>query len=86
MQAALQPHVDNAISKTTNVPADIPFNEFADIYRAAWATGLKGCTAFRPNAVTGSVLVRPEPRCKRCETESADAEPPMSSSFSTSPL
>lgn len=68
MQAALQPHVDNAISKTTNMPADVPFTEFADIYRTAWETGLKGCTVFRPNAVTGAVLVRPEPRCQRCET------------------
>jgi ribonucleoside-diphosphate reductase alpha chain len=68
MQAALQPHVDNAISKTTNVPASIPFGEFANIYRTAWETGLKGCTVFRPNPVTGAVLLGPEPRCKRCET------------------
>jgi ribonucleoside-diphosphate reductase alpha chain len=67
MQAALQPHVDNAISKTTNVPADIPFVEFERIYRRAWELGLKGCTVFRPNAVTGSVLAGPEPRCERCE-------------------
>ena len=68
MQAALQPHVDNAISKTTNVPADIPFSELAAIYRSAWETGLKGCTVFRPNAVTGAILAQPEPRCQRCET------------------
>jgi ribonucleoside-diphosphate reductase alpha chain len=68
MQAALQPHVDNAISKTTNVPADITFAEFAGIYRDAWEAGLKGCTVFRPNAVTGEVLSGPEPRCERCDT------------------
>lgn len=68
MQAALQPHVDNAISKTTNVPADVPFEEFERIYRRAWELGLKGCTVFRPNAVTGAVLTGPEPRCERCET------------------
>lgn len=68
MQAALQPHVDNAISKTTNVPTSIPFAEFASIYRTAWEIGLKGCTAFRPNPITGAVLLGPEPRCKRCET------------------
>ena len=71
MQAALQPHVDNAISKTTNVPADIPFDEFERIYRRAWQLGLKGCTVFRPNAVTGAVLTGPEPRCERCETVTA---------------
>ncbi len=74
MQAALQPHVDNAISKTTNVAPDIPFADFAGIYRDAWEAGLKGCTVFRPNAVTGEVLSGPEPRCERCDTtaESAD--------------
>ena len=75
MQAALQPHVDNAISKTTNVPADIPFDEFERIYRRAWELGLKGCTVFRPNAVTGAVLSGPEPRCERCETVPVPAVP-----------
>jgi ribonucleoside-diphosphate reductase alpha chain len=68
MQAALQPYVDNAISKTTNVAADIPREAFRAIYRQAWERGLKGCTVFRPNRVTGSVLAGPEPRCERCET------------------
>ncbi|MDH5285021.1 MAG: adenosylcobalamin-dependent ribonucleoside-diphosphate reductase [Betaproteobacteria bacterium] len=71
MQAALQPHVDNAISKTTNVPADIPLDEFRAIYRRAWERGLKGCTVFRPNRVTGAVLTGPEPRCERCEVAPA---------------
>jgi ribonucleoside-diphosphate reductase alpha chain len=56
MQAALQPHVDNAISKTTNVAAEIDRAEFAAIYRRAFELGLKGCTVFRPNPVTGSIL------------------------------
>lgn len=56
MQAALQPHVDNAISKTTNVAAEIPYDEFAAIYQRAFELGLKGCTVFRPNPVTGSIL------------------------------
>ena len=65
MQAALQPHVDNAIAKTVNVPADIPFAEFAAIYRRAYALGLKGCTVYRPNAVTGAVLSA-APTAERC--------------------
>lgn len=73
MQAALQPHVDNAISKTTNVAADIPFADFAGIYRDAWEAGLKGCTVFRPNAVTGEVLSGPEPRCEHCDTTAETA-------------
>jgi ribonucleoside-diphosphate reductase alpha chain len=56
MQAAAQRHVDTAISKTINCPADIPFDEFAGIYRAAYDSGCKGCTTYRPNDITGSVL------------------------------
>src|SRR5574340_875884 len=59
MQAALQPFVDNAISKTINVAADYPFDRFADLYRHAHALGLKGCTVFRPNPVTGAILSEP---------------------------
>jgi ribonucleoside-diphosphate reductase alpha chain len=65
MQGALQVHVDNAIAKTVNVPADIPFAEFAAIYRRAFALGLKGCTVYRPNAVTGAVLSA-APTAERC--------------------
>ncbi|MHB1214101.1 MAG: adenosylcobalamin-dependent ribonucleoside-diphosphate reductase [Thiobacillus sp.] len=56
MQAALQPCVDNAISKTINVAVDTPFERFADLYRQAHVLGLKGCTVFRPNPVTGAIL------------------------------
>ena len=56
MQAALQAHVDSSISKTVNVPAAIPFDAFRAVYEEAYALGLKGCTTYRPNPVTGSVL------------------------------
>lgn len=56
MQAALQPYVDNAISKTINVPEDFPFESFKNLYQEAFRLGLKGCTTFRPNPVTGSIL------------------------------
>ncbi|MEM8851388.1 MAG: adenosylcobalamin-dependent ribonucleoside-diphosphate reductase [Pseudomonadota bacterium] len=56
MQAAAQDWVDSSISKTINVPADIPFEAFKDVYLEAWRTGCKGCTTYRPNEVTGSVL------------------------------
>ena len=56
MQAALQPFVDNSISKTINVPEDCPFTEFRQVYDRAYDLGLKGCTTFRPNPVTGAVL------------------------------
>jgi ribonucleoside-diphosphate reductase alpha chain len=56
MQAALQPFVDNSISKTINVPASCSFDDFMHIYDLAYDLGLKGCTIFRPNPVTGTIL------------------------------
>ncbi|MDO5706273.1 MAG: adenosylcobalamin-dependent ribonucleoside-diphosphate reductase [Paracoccus sp. (in: a-proteobacteria)] len=56
MQAAAQNWVDSSISKTINVPEDISFDDFKDVYLAAWNLGCKGCTTYRPNDVTGSVL------------------------------
>ena len=56
MQAAAQRWVDSSISKTINCPADIAFEAFREVYMQAWDTGCKGCTTYRPNAVTGSVL------------------------------
>jgi ribonucleoside-diphosphate reductase alpha chain len=56
MQAALQPHVDNSISKTITIPGDYPFDAFTGIYDAAFDIGLKGCTTFRPNPVTGAIV------------------------------
>ena len=56
MQAAAQKWVDSSISKTINVPADISFDAFKDVYMQAWDSGCKGCTTYRPNDVTGSVL------------------------------
>ncbi|NVK43237.1 MAG: adenosylcobalamin-dependent ribonucleoside-diphosphate reductase [Oceanospirillaceae bacterium] len=56
MQAALQAHVDSAVSKTINVREDCSFEDFEALYRRAYTLALKGCTAFRPNPVTGSIL------------------------------
>jgi ribonucleoside-diphosphate reductase alpha chain len=56
MQAALQPCVDNAISKTLNVPEGLGFEAFKSLYEEAYELGLKGCTTFRPNPVSGAVL------------------------------
>ncbi len=56
MQAAAQTWVDSSISKTINCPEDISFDAFKDVYMAAWDQGCKGCTTYRPNPVTGSVL------------------------------
>ena len=59
MQAAVQPFVDSSISKTINVPEDLSFEAFKDVYAQAYELGCKGCTTYRPNAVTGAVLEAP---------------------------
>jgi ribonucleoside-diphosphate reductase alpha chain len=56
MQAVVQRHVDSAISKTVNVPEDISFEAFQAVYLDAYRSGCKGCTTYRPNAITGAVL------------------------------
>ncbi|MGD8809742.1 MAG: adenosylcobalamin-dependent ribonucleoside-diphosphate reductase [Gammaproteobacteria bacterium] len=55
-QAAVQDYVDSSISKTINLPEEIGFDAFKDVYRRAYELGCKGCTTYRPNPVTGSVL------------------------------
>ena len=56
MQAAAQKWVDSSISKTINLPEDISFEDFKEVYWRAYEMGCKGCTTYRPNDVTGSVL------------------------------
>jgi ribonucleoside-diphosphate reductase alpha chain len=56
MVAAVAPYIDTSISKTVNVPADYPYEDFQDLYMSAWKSGLKGLATYRPNSVLGSVL------------------------------
>ncbi|SFK96937.1 adenosylcobalamin-dependent ribonucleoside-diphosphate reductase [Shimia haliotis] len=70
MQAAAQKWIDSSISKTINCPEDISFDEFKEVYMQAWDTGCKGCTTYRPNEVTGSVLTVSE------SSEAAPGEKP----------
>jgi ribonucleoside-diphosphate reductase alpha chain len=59
MQAAVQRYIDSSVSKTINCPADIPFDDFKDVYTLAYESGCKGCTTYRPNEITGAVLQAP---------------------------
>jgi ribonucleoside-diphosphate reductase alpha chain len=56
IQASMQPYIDNAIAKTINLPVKFPFVELREIYSQAYQLGLKGCTIFRPNPITGLIL------------------------------
>ena len=67
MQAVAQKYIDSSISKTINCPEDLSFEAFKDVYVQAYDLGCKGCTTYRPNEVTGSVLA-----VKKTETK---AEP-----------
>jgi ribonucleoside-diphosphate reductase alpha chain len=79
MQAAVQHHVDSSISKTINCPAGIAFEDFQQVYRKAYEMGCKGCTTYRPNDVTGSVLsVAASPAAEPAPSPSAPQSPPLS--------
>ncbi|MGX9354815.1 adenosylcobalamin-dependent ribonucleoside-diphosphate reductase [Roseobacteraceae bacterium S113] len=74
MQAAAQKWVDSSISKTINCPEDISFEAFKDVYMQAWDSGCKGCTTYRPNDVTGSVLTVSEASDETTQTPLSVAE------------
>ena len=60
MLKVLQPYIDSSISKTVNIPEDYPYEDFKNLYLNAWQSGLKGLATFRPNPITGSVLMTNE--------------------------
>jgi ribonucleoside-diphosphate reductase alpha chain len=77
MQAAAQKHIDSSISKTINVPAEIPFDRFKDVYLQAHALGCKGCTTYRPNEVTGAVLEVREPEAASASGQDTAQQPEL---------
>ena len=73
MMQVVQPFIDTAISKTVNVPADYPYEDFKDLYRDAWRAGLKGLATYRPNPGLDSVLsVAPAPAAQPSVLPDAD--------------
>ncbi len=77
MQAAVQRHVDSSISKTINVPEDISFEDFKDVYMTAYDAGCKGCTTYRPNPVTGAVLETKTKSRRATAKQAEQAELPL---------
>ena len=78
MVAAVAPYVDTSISKTVNVPADYPYEDFQDLYMQAWKSGLKGLATYRPNSVLGSVLsVESSNTTAKDEHAAVDAKSPQ---------
>ncbi|MEW6299522.1 MAG: adenosylcobalamin-dependent ribonucleoside-diphosphate reductase [Thermodesulfobacteriota bacterium] len=50
MQAAIQRHIDQALSSTINLPADTAGETVERLYRQAWEAGCKGITVYRAGA------------------------------------
>ena len=81
MMEAVQPYVDTAISKTVNVPADYPYDDFKNLYLQAWHSGLKGLATYRPNSILGAVLevpaaeAKPEPKVEPKPEPAAPLDP-----------
>jgi ribonucleoside-diphosphate reductase alpha chain len=73
MLAAVQKYVDSAVSKTINLPQDISFEAFVDIYSQAYDLGCKGCTTYRPNPVTGAVIEATSPGLEPSPEPAAEA-------------
>jgi len=76
MMRVVQPYIDTAISKTVNIPADYPFEDFKNLYMESWKAGLKGCATYRPNDTLGAVLSVEPPK-------PAEAPKPVASTHSS---
>ncbi len=86
MQATVQRFVDSSVSKTINLPEDIGFEAFKEVYREADARGCKGCTTYRPNASRGAVLEslrEPEDSARDEPPREPPATPPVAPSDSS---
>ncbi|MGP1256099.1 MAG: adenosylcobalamin-dependent ribonucleoside-diphosphate reductase [Kiloniellales bacterium] len=87
MQAAVQRYIDSSVSKTINLPEDIGFEAFKDVYRQAYDLECKGCTTYRPSPLRGAVLEtsaagKPKPAVTVSSPESPEA---VSTAVATEP-
>jgi len=74
MQAAIQKHIDTAISSTVNLPQDISTDEVEKIYFLAWKLGCKGITVYREGSREGILETNQVER--KTEEKSSEFERP----------
>lgn len=56
----VQRWIDASISKTINIPTEMAYDDFVQVYTLAYTSGCKGCTTYRPSDVRGSILSKPD--------------------------
>ena len=66
MQAVVQKNVDNAVSKTVNLPEHATLEEISEIFLLARTLGCKGITVYRYNSRQDQVLSR---GCDTCRVD-----------------
>ena len=75
MQAALQPAVDGAISKTIVLPNSCTASDVREVFASAFALGLKGCTVFRTGTRSRIVARRGDDQAREISTGAQCCEP-----------
>jgi ribonucleoside-diphosphate reductase alpha chain len=54
-------YVDSAVSKTCNLPEDVSWEDFKNLYHRAWKAGCKGCTTYREGGYRSGIIKAKEP-------------------------
>jgi ribonucleoside-diphosphate reductase alpha chain len=61
IQAAFQKYIDNAVSKTVNLPSQASLEDVREVFLTAWQLKCKGITVFRYGSKKEQVLYIAQP-------------------------